>query len=243
MKKLYLILLTGLFITSSAFAQIDNALKRVNTILKTSTKNSELTTSEVVKGLKEALVKGAENSSNTASKIDGYFKNPALKIPFPPEIQKMEKKLRKMGFNKLVDDFVLSMNRGAEKAAVEAAPIFIDAITGMSFDDAWAILKGEDNAATQYLKRTTGEQLKVKFEPIIKKALESVNTTKYYEEMSKNYNKIPFVTPLETDLTKYVNNLAVDGLFILVAKEELAIRKDPVARTTEILQKVFSYEN
>lgn len=242
MKNAYLFLFTGFLIVSSASAQIDNALKRVNTMIKSSTK-SKLTTSEVVKGLKEALVKGAENSSRTASKMDGYFKNPELKIPFPPEVQKMEDKLRKMGFNKLVDDFVLSMNRGAEKAAKEAVPIFVNSITSMSIEDGWAILKGEDDAATRYLESTTGVLLRAKFKPIIEQSLEDVNATKYYSEMSNTYNKIPFVTPLETDLTKYVNNLAIDGLFILVAKEELAIRKDPVARTTEILKKVFGYEN
>lgn len=242
MKKAYLLLFTATLIATSTSAQIDNVLKKVKTVLKTAP-TSELTTAEVVKGLKEALVKGSENSSRDASKLDGYYKNPELTIPFPPDIQKMEKKLRKMGFNKLVDDFVISMNRGAEKAAKESTPIFVNAITSMSINDGWAILKGNDDAATQYLKKTTGAQLKVKFKPIIKQSLDAVNATKYYKEMARNYNKIPFVTPLETDLTEYVNNLAINGLFILVAKEELAIRENPVERTTEILKKVFSYEN
>ncbi len=240
MKKLTLLLLIPFIITSCTSTQINSAIKTATSILDDS---PELTTSEVAKGLKEALIKGAEYSTEVASKTDGYYKNPALKIPFPPEIQKAETKLRQLGINKPIDDFVLSMNRGAEKAAVEATPIFINAITSMTIDDAWAILKGEEDAATQYLKRTTGEQLKIKFKPIIEQSLQTVNATKYYNDVTNIYNKIPLLAPVETDLTEYVNNLAIDGLFILVAKEELAIRKDPIARSTELLKKVFGYEN
>jgi uncharacterized protein DUF4197 len=240
MKTLYsLIALTILMIASCTTTQLNTALKTATDVLDD---RSELTTSEVAKGLKEALIKGAEYSTDIASKTDGYFKNPAIKIPFPPEIQKIETKLRQIGLNKLVDDFILSMNRGAEKAAAEATPIFVNAITNMTIEDAWAILKGDDDAATKYLQKTTGGQLKTKFKPIIRQSLESVNATKYYADITNTYNKIPLVTPLETDLSEYVNNLAIDGLFSLVAKEELAIRKNPIARTSELLKKVFGYE-
>jgi uncharacterized protein DUF4197 len=240
MKTLYsLIALIILMIASCTTTQLNTALKTATDVLDD---RSELTTSEVAKGLKEALIKGAEYSTDIASKTDGYFKNPAIKIPFPPEIQKIETKLRQIGLNKLVDDFILSMNRGAEKAAAEATPIFVNAITNMTIEDAWAILKGDDDAATKYLQKTTGGQLKTKFKPIIRQSLESVNATKYYADITNTYNKIPLVTPLETDLSEYVNNLAIDGLFSLVAKEELAIRKNPIARTSELLKKVFGYE-
>lgn len=240
MKKLPQILLVSLLLVSCTSTQINTAIKTASDILDEG--GPELTTSEVANGLKEALVKGAEYSTDLASKTDGYFKNPALKIPFPPEIQKVETKLRQLGLNKPVDDFVLSMNRGAEKAATEATPIFVNAITNMTIEDAWAILKGEDDAATQYLKRTTGDQLKAKFKPIIQQSLETVNATKYYSDVTSIYNKIPLLEPVETDLTEYVNNLAIEGLFTLVAKEELDIRKDPIARTTELLKKVFGFE-
>ncbi len=240
MKSTYKFLLVGLIIASCTSTQINSALKTASDVLQDD--SAELTTSEVASGLKEALIKGAKYSTNLASKTDGYFKNPTLKIPFPPEIQKMETKLRQIGLNKPVDDFVLSLNRGAEKAANEATPIFVNAITSMTIQDAWSILKGEDDAATQYLKKTTGDQLKGKFKPVIEQSLESVNATKYYTDITNTYNKIPLVTPVETDLTEYVNNLAIEGLFKLMAKEELAIRKDPIARTTELLKKVFGYE-
>ena len=241
MKKSSLLLLfTGLIMGACTSTQINSALKTATDILDDS---PELTTSDVTNGLKEALVIGAEYSTGLASKTDGYFGNPALKIPFPSEIQKVETKLRQLGLNKPVDDFVLSMNRGAEKAAAEATPIFIAAITSMTIDDAWAILKGEDDAATQYLTRTTGNQLKDSFSPIIEQSLEAVDATKYYKDVTGIYNKIPLLEPVETDLTEYVNNLAIDGLFSLIAKEELAIREDPIERTTELLKKVFGSEN
>ncbi len=237
MKKL---LTLSLLFFSCTSTQISSALKTANDLLLD--ENLEPTTSEVGEGLKEALIKGIKYSTNLASKTDGYYKNPGLKIPFPPEIKKVETKLRQIGLNKQVDEFVLSLNRGAEKAATEATPIFVNAITSMTIQDAWSILKGEEDAATQYLKRTTGDQLKAKFEPIIGQSLQSVNATKYYTDITSIYNKIPLVTPVETDLTNYVNEMAINGLFKLVAKEELAIRKDPLARTTELLKKVFGYE-
>jgi len=241
MKTRSLIIVFVLFTLSCTTTQISSALKTATDILDDSA-SPALTTSEVASGLKEALIKGSEKSASTASQTDGYFKNPALKIIFPPEIQKVETKLRQIGLNKPVDDFVLSMNRAAEKAAVEATPIFVSAIKSMTINDAWAILKGEDNAATQYLQRTTGDQLKTAFKPIIERSLEAVNATKYYTDVTSAYNKLPFVESVETDLTAYVNNLAIEGLFKLVEKEELAIRKDPIARTTDLLKKVFGYK-
>ena len=242
MKKLLLYILISITLFFSCTStQLNSVVKTVSGTWD-GTANNELTTAQVVSGLKEALIKGAEYSSATASRTDGYFKNPELKIPFPPEIEKVETKLRQIGLNKPVDDFVLSMNRAAEKAAAEATPIFVTAIKSMTIQDAWGILKGDNDAATQYLKRTTGDQLRAKFEPIIEDALQKVNATKYYTDVTSTYNKIPFVEPVETNLTAYVNNLAIDGLFKLVAEEELKIRKDPIARTTDLLKKVFGYQ-
>ena len=217
--------------------QISSAIKSTSDYMK---EDQALSTNDVIAGLKEALVKGAEYSTASASKTDGYLKNLEIKIPFPPEIEKIETTLRNVGLNKPVDDFISSINRAAEQAANEAKPLFVSAITSMTIEDAWGILKGDNHAATAYLRKTTSSQLEVKFEPIIDNALNKVNATKYYEDMSTQYNRIPFVTKVETDLTKYVSQKAIDGLFVLVAKEEEKIRKDPLARTTELLQRVFA---
>ena len=224
-------------LSSCTSTQISSAMKTANDYMGD---EQQLTTGDVVAGLKEALVKGAEYSTASASKTDGYLKNLEIKIPFPPEIEKIESTLRNVGLNKPVDDFIMSINRAAEQAANEAKPLFVNAIMSMTIDDAWGILKGDNHAATAYLQRTTSSQLEVKFSPIIDRALNTVNATKYYKDMSTQYNRIPFVTKVETDLTKYVTQRAIDGLFILVAKEEEKIRKDPLARTTELLQRVFS---
>lgn len=237
-KSTFIILFTGLLWMACTSAQLSSAVKSANSILVTN--SGELSVNEVAAGLKEALVKGAEISTATASQLDGYFKNPIIKIPFPPEIEEMEKKLRQIGMNKPVDDFILSINRAAEKAASEAKPVLVNAITSMTIQDAWGILKGDDHAATEYLRRTTSTEIENKFEPIIANALNSVNATKYYEELSTQYNRLPFVTKVETDLTAYVNQKAIDGLFYMVALEEEKIRKDPLERTSELLKKVFS---
>ncbi|MFY0652376.1 MAG: DUF4197 domain-containing protein [Cyclobacteriaceae bacterium] len=203
----------------------------------------ELSTGDVASGLKEALVQGISKGSNNASKLDGYFKNPQIKIPFPPDAQNVADKLRAIGLGGEVDKFVMTLNRGAEAAAKEAKPIFVSAITSMTIEDAWGILKGEPNAATDYLKRTTSTQLTTKFKPVMQNSLNEVNATKYYGDLVGKYNKIPFVQKVNPDLDDYATQLAIDGLFTLVAKEEANIRKDPLARGTELLKKVFGSQD
>lgn len=218
-------------------AQISSALK---TYEDYQSETIELTNDDVIAGLKEALVIGAENSIATTSAIDGFLQNPKINIPFPPEIQEVEDKLRQLGMSKLVDDFTVSINRAAEKAAGEAMPLFLDAITEMTIEDGWNILKGEQDAATEYLRKTTSPELERRFRPIIDDALASVHATRYYEDITTIYNKIPLVTKVDTDLTNYVMQKALDGLFLMVAQEEAKIRQDPVARTTDLLKRVFS---
>ncbi len=198
-----------------------------------------LTTEEVIGGLKEALIKGITTGSNKASAIDGYFANQLIKIPFPPEAQKMENTLRDIGLGSEVDKFVKTLNRGAEKAAKEAKPIFVSAIRSMTIEDAWGILKGDKDAATRYLERTTSAQLKSKFQPVIHNALQQVNATKYYGDLATRYNKIPLVKKVNPDLDAYATDMAIQGLFKLIAEEEANIRKDPLARTSALLKKVF----
>jgi len=217
-------------------AQINQTLGEVN---KAIGGEKPLTTNEVAEGLKEALVKGISNGSDMVSQLDGYFKNPAIKIPFPPEVKKVEDRLRQLGMGSEVDKFVMTLNRGAEDAAKEAKPIFITAIKSMTIEDAWAILKGDKDAATQYLKRTTSAQLKEKFKPVIQSSLDKVNATKYYGDLVNTYNKIPTVQKVNPDLNEYATQKAMDGLFLMIANEEKNIRENPVARTTELLKKVF----
>lgn len=226
-----LILTTLSFSSNAQFGKFKKALDKVT--------GGELSKDEVAAGLKQALEKGTNKGTDQASKEDGYFKNPAIKILFPPDAKKIETKLRQIGMGKDVDRFILSLNRAAEKAAIEAKPIFISAIKSMTIQDAFGILKGENDAATQYLNRTTSDQLYTKFKPIIKKALDAVDATKYYSSLISAYNKIPFVDKKNPDLDDYATNEGIDGLFTLIAVEEANIRQNPGARTTDLLKKVF----
>jgi hypothetical protein len=236
MKKLQWLLVLSL--TACTSAQINQTIGEVNKAMGGTTEKP-LTTAEVGEGLKEALINGISKGSDQVSQLDGYFKNPEIKIPFPPEVQKVEKTLRDIGLGSEVDKFVMTLNRGAEDAAKEAKPIFINAIKSMTIQDAWAILRGEDNAATEYLRKTTSSQLKSAFKPVIQNSLNKVNATKYYGELVTRYNKIPLVEKVNPNLDDYATDKAIEGLFTMIAKEEKNIRKDPVARTTELLKRVF----
>jgi len=217
-------------------AQINQAISDANKVVGG---DKPLTTAEVTEGLKEALIKGISNGSDLASQVDGYFKNAEIKIPFPPDVKKVEDRLRQLGLGGEVDKFIMTLNRGAEDAAKEAKPIFISAIKQMTIDDAWAILKGEPDAATQYLRKATSVQLKEKFSPVIQTSLDKVNATKYYGEIINRYNSIPLVQKVNPNLNDYATDMAIQGLFTMIAKEEKSIRQDPLARTTELLKRVF----
>jgi hypothetical protein len=220
----------------NAFGQLD---KLINDAKKAVGTPKALTKEEVANGLKEALVNGITKGTDLISKMDGYFKNPEIKIPFPNDVKKVEDKLRQLGMGSEVDRFVLTLNRGAEEAAKEAKPIFISAIKQMSIDDAFAVLKGQPDAATQFLKRTTSAQLKEKFKPVVQTNLDKVNATKYYGDLITNYNRIPFISKVNPNLNDYATDMAIQGLFTMIAKEEKSIRQDPAARTTDLLKKVF----
>jgi hypothetical protein len=196
---------------------------------------------EIGDALKQALEQGTGKSADQLSAVDGFFGNAAVKIVFPPEAQKAEKTLRSLGMNQLCDQVILSLNRAAESAAKEAKPIFINAIKQMTLQDVSNILLGSPDAATQYFKRTTTLQLSVKFKPIIKVNLDKVGATKYYGTAATTFNKVPFVKKINPDITDYVTQKAIDGLFIEIAKEELNIRQNISARSTPLMQKVFSF--
>ena len=198
-----------------------------------------LSEQDAVSGIKEALEKGTGESVAFVSKLNGYFGNPEIKIPFPPEARDAESKLRAIGLGSQVDEAVLSINRAAEDAAKSAQPIFVDAIKGMTVNDAINIVKGRNDAATHYLKRATTPELRKQFSPIVRASLDKVNATKLWADVMNSYNQIPFVKKQNPDLTAYVTDKAIDGLFVMIAKEEQKIRQNPAARTTEILKKVF----
>lgn len=190
-------------------------------------------------GIREALIKGTGDAVRLVSVTDGYFGNPKIKIPFPEEAVEIEKKLRAVGMGKQVDEVIVSLNRAAEDAAKSAEPVFVDAVKAMTINDAIGIVKGNDDAATRYLERTTTPQLKARFAPIVKTSLDRVNATRLWADAINAYNQIPFIKKQNPDLEGYVTGKAISGLFVMVAKEEAKIRKDPVAQTTEILKKVF----
>jgi Protein of unknown function (DUF4197) len=236
--KTKVILSLLLFTTILGFSQI-NINQISNSINKAVTGSKSLSNDDIVKGLKEALSVGSKNASDSASKKDGYFKNPKIKIPLPKDVKKAESTLRSMGMGSTVDNFILSMNRAAEEAAKKSTPIFVNAVTSMTITDGVQILKGADTSATNYLRKTTYTPLKTEFKPVIRSAIEKAEVTKYYKPLVTKYNKIPFVKKLNPNLDEYITDRALSGLFYLVSQEEIKIRKDPAARVTDILKKVF----
>ncbi|HUR10169.1 MAG TPA: DUF4197 domain-containing protein [Flavitalea sp.] len=204
-------------------------------------KSGALSNEDIVAGLKEALSVGAQNSASKLSATDGFFANAVIKVLMPEEARKVEKTLRAAGMGQMVDKAILSMNRAAEQASKSAAPIFIDAVKQMSFQDAFGILKGHDSAATVYLKGKTQPALTSAFRPVIEDALQQTNATRYWKDVFDTYNKLPTTfKKVNTDLPAYVTERALSGLFYQVALEEQKIRKDPAARVTDILRKVFA---
>jgi hypothetical protein len=195
-------------------------------------------TDDIAKGLKEALQVGTTRSIALLSKPDGFFGNAAVKILMPPEAEKVEKTLRNLGFNKQVDDAILSMNRAAEDASKQAVPIFVKAIQDMSIDDAVGILKGKDDAATKYLQTKTTDSLTKSFRPIIEESLKKVDATKNWNSIVTQYNKFSF-KKINPDLAAYVTERSLNGIYLQIAAEEAKIRKDPIARSSDLLKKLF----
>lgn len=203
---------------------------------------TEPSESEIKAGIKEALKVGIEAAVKRSSQKNGFYNNPLIHIPFPPEAERAAKTLRDLGMGKLIDDFEETLNHGAEQASAKASPIFIEAIQNMSLQDVYGIWKGDEDAATQYLKRNTNAQLKAAFKPVIDRSLAQVEITKYWSPIANNYNRIPLVKPVNPDLSDYVLQETLDGLFLLLAEEEAKIRRDPAARVSDILKRVFGWQ-
>ena len=232
------IIVAGFFILLTAFpasAQLDWLFKGSGS----GEKGGGLSDVKIGSGLKEALQKGTESAVSLTGKKDGYFMNEAIKILMPEKLRSVEKGLRAVGYGPEVDEFVLSMNRAAEKAAPQGKKIFWDAIGEMTFDDARKILSGNDTAATDYFKGKTTTKLTDVFKPIVSKSMNEAGVTRKYKELTGRYEEIPFVKKESFDIDQYVVSKALDGLFYMIAEEEKKIRKDPAARTTELLKEVF----
>jgi len=194
----------------------------------------------IVAGLKQALEVGTERTVQSTSSRDGYQANPLIRIPLPEELESAASGLRAVGFGKQVDDLELSMNRAAERAAGEATAVFVDAIVKMSFEDARGILTGGENAATQYFETNTRGELGTRFQPIVEESMRQVGLVRLYENVVAQIGALPLVSAPRLDFDDYVTQRALDGLFTVLGQEEVRIREDPAARTTELLQKVFS---
>jgi len=198
-----------------------------------------LSSDEIVNGLKDALAKGTQKSTDRLSAVDGFFKDAAVKILLPPEAAKMERALRSAGFGPQVDKAILDINRAAEDAAKSAAPIFLDAIKGMTVSDGVGILRGPDTAATAYLRRSTTAQLTAAFLPVIKNSLDKVGASNSWRTIVDLYNKIPFHSRVNDDLPGYTTQRALGGVFYYVAAEEKSIRANPAGQADALLKKVF----
>ncbi len=209
-----------------------------------SSSSSSISSSEAASGIKQALSQGLDRSIKSLAVTDGFLGNVAVKILMPPEAQKVENALRTVGLGSLCDNLIKSLNRAAESAVEEAAPVFVSALSKLTIRDATNILlSGQQDAATQFFKRTTTDELAKRFSPIVEGALGKHNVAQYWAAAVSRYNQLPLVNEkIETDLTKYVTGKAIDGLFHQVAGEELKIRDNlGGARTTPLLQKVFGY--
>ena len=236
-------LLVCLFIISLFSCSI---IEDASTTILSPTNNSpskiDLTNEEVISGLKEALNVGIKNAVNLSSVTDGFLKNDVIRLPFPPDAIKVREKAINFGLSKQVTTFEETLNRAAEEATKKALPIFVDAIKNMSVSDGFSILKGGDGAATKFLKSQTLNQLVIAFAPVVKEATTKVQLTAYWNPIITRYNSAMTLSggqKLDPDLDAYITQKAIDGLFYLVETEENKIRKDPLARVSDILVKVF----
>jgi hypothetical protein len=239
MKKLLIVLflVAGLAEMGQSQTFLKDLKKKVT---NSGSEGSNLSSDEIISGLKQALTLGAQKSADRLSAVDGFFKDAAVKVLLPPQAQNVEKTLRGLGMGKLVDDAILSMNRAAEDASKSAAPIFVDAVKKMTVQDGLGILRGADTAATGYLRKTTSPELTAAFHPVIDSSLQKTGATKYWKTVFDTYNKLPTTfTKVDPDLASFVTQKAMDGIFYYVAQEEKKIRKDPAAQVTDLLKKVF----
>jgi len=235
------ILITFLLIPMISNAQFKELLGKAKEKVAATTGNSPGI--DIGAGLKEALNKGVKEQVSKLTAVDGFYKNEAVKILMPEELQKVDKTLRKMGMSKLADDGIRSLNRAAEEAVKESTPIFVDAIKTMSIGDAKQILLGRDNAATVYLQSATTAPLYTKFSPVVKESIGKVGADKIWAQIIEKYNQLPLVSKVNPDITDYVTDKALEGVFTMIAVEEKNIRTDLSSRTSPLLKQVFAIQD
>jgi Protein of unknown function (DUF4197) len=238
MKK---ILILSLAISLSSQAQVKETLAQK--LSKLSTQVSGVGGVDIASGLKEALNKGITQQVSKLTAEDGFYKNEAVKILMPEELQKVDATLRRIGLSSLADEGIKVLNRAAEDAVKEATPIFVSAVKNMSFTDAKNILLGNESAATTYLQKGTNTALYAKFNPVIKSSFEKVGADVVWKNIINKYNTIPLVRKVNPDLTDYTTNQALAGVFKMIAVEEKDIRTNINSRTTPLLQKVFAMQD
>jgi len=237
MKKTILLLL---LVPCVSFAQLKDLLKKITPNTNNSTSLSGI---DISGGLKEALNKGITKQVTKLTATDGFYRNEMVKILLPTELQKVDKTLRQMGMSSLADEGIKSLNRAAEDAVKEATPIFVDGIKNMSFSDAKTILMGSDNAATSYLKNSTSTALYKKFSPVVQQSIGKVGADKIWATIIGNYNKLPLISKVNPDITDYVTNKTMDGIFTMISVEEKNIRGNLGSRSSDLLKKVFALQD
>lgn len=222
----------------TAQAQMDQFMN--NVVSEPRRASSGISEDQAGSGLKDALQVAAGRAVQSTGRTDGYFGNPQIRIPMPQKLESAEKALRRMGMGAQADEFVHSMNRAAEKAAPQAAPIFADAIRGIGFADARSILGGDDTAATDYFRAHTSDRLKAAFAPVVRQSMQEAGVTRSFETLMARAATVPFLKSEKVDLDDYLVGRALDGLFQVMGEEEREIRRNPLARSTALLREVFS---
>lgn len=245
MKRLYAFLLLTVFVGSASAISLSDVKDAIKSNKSTSTTTgntsgvSSLSNTEASDGLKAALDQGVTKAVSMLGATDGFFGNKEVKIPLPKSLQKIEKGMKLVGMGKQSDELILKMNRAAEAAVPEAKALLVDSIKKMTLADAKAILTGPQDAATQYFKRTTSTQMAEKFLPIVEKATANVQLADTYNKYAEMGSKFGVVKKEDANINKYVTQKALDGLYLMIAKEEAAIRKDPLGQASSIIKKVF----
>ncbi|MEX0996512.1 MAG: DUF4197 domain-containing protein [Flavobacteriaceae bacterium] len=234
MKKTLLLFISVSLFSCAELQQVVNSLPQGG---------GELTNADIASGLRQALDKGIDKQVSKLTQTDGFFKNELVKVLLPQELQKVDKTLRDIGLGNLADEGLKVLNRAAEDAVKEATPIFVNAVQEITFDDAKNILLGSDNAATQYLSNKTTNQLYGKFSPVISNSLDKVGATQVWSNIITQYNAIPLTNNVNPDLTDYVTQEALKGVFTMIAVEEKEIRTNFSSRTTDLLRKVFALQD
>ncbi|MES2811434.1 MAG: DUF4197 domain-containing protein [Bacteroidota bacterium] len=238
MRKIFLLLVLAPIVSN---AQLKDLIKKAEDKITAVTKKDGGL--DITGGLKEALNKGIKEQVTKLTATDGFYKNEAVKILLPEELQKVDKALRKMGMSKLADDGIKALNRAAEDAVKESTPIFVDAIKNITITDAKSILLGKADAATTYLQTSTRNPLYDKFNPVVKQSIGKVGADVIWSNMIKKYNSLPWTDKINPDITDYVTNKALDGVFKMISVEEKNIRTNLNSRTSDLLKKVFALQD